>query len=147
MKCIECSKETDNPKYCSRSCSAKVNNKKPKRKLTNKCKTCNSLIVSNRSYCPLCWAETDRKLSDILYDKPGRTRSGVYSLVRYFAKAIVKDRSQICSKCGYSKHVEICHIKPIADFPLDTLVSVVNSPDNLVLLCPNCHWELDFGKS
>ena len=48
-----------------------------------------------------------------------------------------------CSRCPYSKHVEVAHIKAIASFSEDTLLSVVNHPDNLVVLCPNCHWELD----
>jgi len=39
MKCLECNIETENPKFCSKSCSAKFNNKKfPKRK-TNKTQT------------------------------------------------------------------------------------------------------------
>ena len=30
-------------------------------------------------------------------------------------------------------------------FSEDTPVSVINTPDNLRWLCPNCHWELDNG--
>lgn len=51
-----------------------------------------------------------------------------------------------CSKCPYDKHVEVAHIKPIKDFPLDTPISVVNAWDNLIILCPNCHWEHDHGQ-
>ena len=50
---------------------------------------------------------------------------------------------QICMKCGYDKHVEVCHIKPIRQFSEDTLLSVINDKTNLLLLCPNCHWEYD----
>ncbi|MEO1286206.1 MAG: HNH endonuclease [Chloroflexota bacterium] len=56
------------------------------------------------------------------------------------------DRSQSCERCGYKKHIEICHIKAIADYPLETPVSEVNDLNNLVGLCPNCHWELDHGE-
>ena len=48
-----------------------------------------------------------------------------------------------CEKCGYDKHFEICHKKAISSFPDDALISVVNDLNNLVSLCPNCHWELD----
>ena len=44
-----------------------------------------------------------------------------------------------------SKHVELCHIKPIASFKDSALLSEVNSKNNIVQLCPNCHWELDHG--
>lgn len=50
-----------------------------------------------------------------------------------------------CSNCGYSKHIQLCHIKPIKDFSDDTLLKDVNSPDNIIQLCPNCHWEFDHG--
>ncbi|MCZ2098085.1 MAG: hypothetical protein LC121_17815, partial [Anaerolineae bacterium] len=49
----------------------------------------------------------------------------------------------VCANCGYDKHVEICHVKPINSFTDDTPVAVVNALYNLVALCPNCHWELD----
>lgn len=50
-----------------------------------------------------------------------------------------------CYLCGYDKHVEICHIKAVADFDENTLIKEINSPDNLVALCRNHHWELDNG--
>ena len=38
--------------FCSRSCSAKFNNKKyPKRQKTKECRECKSLIASGRIYC------------------------------------------------------------------------------------------------
>ena len=47
--------------------------------------------------------------------------------------------------CGYYKHIEICHIKPIRDFPLDTPILEVNDLSNLIGLCPTHHWEFDNG--
>ena len=49
----------------------------------------------------------------------------------------------VCEGCGYDKHVEMCHIKPLTSFSLDTLVSVINDRSNIKVLCPNCHWEFD----
>ena len=55
------------------------------------------------------------------------------------------DREYKCTSCGYDKHVEIHHIKSISSFIVDSTATLydVNNPDNLVYLCPNCHWEID----
>lgn len=50
-----------------------------------------------------------------------------------------------CANCGYSKHVELCHKKPITDFLESTTLGEVNHPLNVVQLCRNCHWEFDHG--
>lgn len=50
-----------------------------------------------------------------------------------------------CIHCGYDKHYEVAHIKAIKDHPKDSKISEVNHIDNLIALCPNCHWELDYG--
>ncbi|MEP7292863.1 MAG: HNH endonuclease [Chloroflexota bacterium] len=52
---------------------------------------------------------------------------------------------RVCVNCGYDRHAEICHVKPISSFPNDAPVAVINDLANLVALCPNCHWELDHG--
>lgn len=43
----------------------------------------------------------------------------------------------------YDKHIEIAHIKAVADFDDGTLVSEINDINNLIALCPNHHWEYD----
>jgi predicted restriction endonuclease len=53
---------------------------------------------------------------------------------------------QECKVCGYDTHVEVCHIKSVSSFSDDSLISEINSIDNLVGLCPNHHWEFDNGK-
>jgi hypothetical protein len=50
-----------------------------------------------------------------------------------------------CSNCGYSKHVELCHIRPVSDFPESAKLSEVNAELNNIVLCRNCHWEFDHG--
>lgn len=72
-------------------------------------------------------------------------KSSAFALIRSRARTSVKEelKNPSCESCGYSKHVEVCHIKGIADFPEDTPIYVVNNRSNLKLLCPNCHWELD----
>jgi predicted restriction endonuclease len=50
-----------------------------------------------------------------------------------------------CAVCGYSRYIEICHVKPVKDFPDEAMLTEINSPDNLIALCPTHHWELDNG--
>jgi hypothetical protein len=84
----------------------------------------------------------DMTLSEAIYDKHHRSS----------ALSLDPDKSKInrkklgldtCEKCGYDKHVEIAHKRGISTFGGDTLISVINSKENLMALCPNCHWEYD----
>lgn len=67
--------------------------------------------------------------------------------LRKLARSIYhrSEKPRCCAMCGYDKHYEVCHIKPINDFPDSALVAEVNDLNNLVALCPNHHWELDNG--
>ena len=56
------------------------------------------------------------------------------------------NKPQHCVVCGYDKTYEVAHIKAVSDFDDDTLVSEINSVDNLIALCPNHHWEFDHGQ-
>ena len=147
-KCNHCERETTNPKYCSRSCAASVNNKlSPKRTKTLKCSTdgCDTYVAAGYTYCAPCFKliteVKDMALVDAIYER--HHKSSAYALVRSRARKSVRDEPKVCVKCGYDKHVEVCHIKPIKDFELTAMLSEINSRSNLILLCPNCHWELD----
>lgn len=50
-----------------------------------------------------------------------------------------------CFVCAYSKHFEVCHLKPISAFPDEALISEINAKANLAILCRNCHWEQENG--
>lgn len=146
--CLFCKAETENPKYCSRSCAAKHTNVLfPKRKPSGNCRTCNKPISSNKNYCsksckPL--SLVDHRLEDIIYKE--HHKSSAFALVRENARRVGRKIGFIkCINCGYDKHFEVCHIKAISSFPLDTLVSEINNSKNLIPLCPNCHWEYDNG--
>jgi hypothetical protein len=147
--CAFCGETTINPKFCSTSCAAKYNNAhSPKRKLRIRyCKHCGVVIPAGRTVCDSC--------NPSLVDWNERTLKSIRDAAKYQANAKVRDIARyhyekanlprICANCGYEKHVEICHIKPINSFPAETPVAVINDLANLVALCPNCHWELDHG--
>lgn len=56
---------------------------------------------------------------------------------------LASDKPKCCLVCGYSKHIEICHVQGITTFPDETKLIVINDLTNLVALCPTHHWELD----
>jgi 5-methylcytosine-specific restriction endonuclease McrA len=88
----------------------------------------------------------DKPLSECLVKNAGHP-SWNFSKVRGYARTIYHkyNPNAKCERCGYDKHVEVCHIKPISSFEVTTLLREVNSLENLIGLCPNCHWELDHG--
>lgn len=66
-----------------------------------------------------------------------------HSIIRGFAKSWNKNFTRKCLICGYDKHTELCHIKPVSLFDADAKLGDINDPKNLIPLCPNCHWEFD----
>lgn len=146
-KCQCCKKPTDNPKFCSRSCAAKTTNKIPKRKKQiNYCslcgketgffrrKFCQSCNPMNKDWTRITYGEATSKRK---YQKNSRIRSLARNSYKHSHKP------QCCIICGYNKHFEVCHVKPISSFPDTATISEINDLDNLIALCPNHHWELD----
>ena len=150
--CFHCGKEIERREenlkeknYCSVSCANKSN---PKRKLTKQCEKCKTLIHKYKRLCSNCRKNykkrnsiEDRKLGSFKHLK-GALR---YSQVREHAREKAKELPNICTKCGYDKHVEVCHKKRIPDFDNETLIKEINSIDNIIKLCKNCHWESHNG--
>lgn len=69
-------------------------------------------------------------------------QSAKFNIIRGRARVQYKDIKS-CQFCGYDKHVEVCHIKPIHSFPESALISEVNHITNILVLCRNDHWEFD----
>lgn len=113
----------------------------------NNCKRCDVPIKNRYRYCIACspvkgrCKVSDQTLKQATYSS-GKSASA-YGRIRLHAKYILKEREHACQHCGYSKHVEVCHIRAIKAFSADTLISEINNKSNLILLCPNCHWEHD----
>ena len=138
--CAVCKSNTYNNTYCSKKCS---NIGAPRRVAKIKiCKKCNINKVKDiRRRCELC--KVDRSRLNKTIKQISLSGSNRYSSIREHARLLYLKPDALCQKCNYAKHIEVCHIKPISKFPEDTLLSVVNAKENILLLCPNCHWELD----
>lgn len=159
--------------FCNSICSAVYNNKRrlltaysiKKRRFTIKvvdnyvyiinivkCRNCSKLYRkkgsrrSDTSTCSVfCRLEYGMKIK-IMEDCINRSGANTYDLVRdnarKYSKYFYEPR---CENCGYDKHYEVCHIKDLKDFTRKETLFEVNNKDNLVHLCPNCHWEFDKG--
>lgn len=129
--------------FCSHSCAAiHTNRAAPKRQRKPRtCGYCGRKFVPAprepvRKHCPDCRAS----LPPIVERRKGEvSRQAIAS----HARTVVADRPRACESCGYTYHVQVCHLRPVASFDDATLVGIVNAPANLSLLCPNCHWEHD----
>ena len=163
MKCKNCEQETKNKKFCSRACAAVVNNKlSPKRKARRiECKgRCGTFLIEyfGRFYCKPCVKANKLNILSITvgdikkrYKNPEKRKGlNVNASIRYYCGRIHKDtkvRHNFCQKCGYSNHIELCHVRPVSDFVDNDNATMkeINSNENILLLCPNHHWELDNG--
>ena len=128
--------------YLKSSCKECDNSSKEYKKYKyNKCE-CGNKKLKKSTRCQDCRCEKNITLGDVKKKYGEGKRASLYSLVRLRARACSKHLTS-CSKCGYDKHVEICHIKSISSFSDETLLNTINHESNLIALCPNCHWELD----
>jgi len=137
-KCKECNKTLDNQKniFCDKSCAAKFNNrihpKKSKKKRV--CKNCGNVINKYQNiYCDInCYHEFEFKNKTIprYYDGKIFENNTIRRVLIYLFGAK-------CFECGCD---DVWNEKPLTlevdhiDGNSDNCV-----PDNLRLLCPNCH--------
>lgn len=143
--CLNCSKiipyeKKKYNKYCSRSCSAIVNNLKRKQRKT--CLVCQNKINKGSSkYCSLTCQKTyhfNKKLSDwICGDYSAKSRN-------FLRKYLTETQGYKCSCCSISEW----NNKPIV-LEIDHIDgnSENNSPENIRFICPNCHSQTDTYKA
>jgi hypothetical protein len=154
MNCLHCQAETLNPKFCSRSCAATYNNIHfPKQKTKKICLVCSESVLSHKhNRCAQHWKEYQHNLHRNKtigeyrnkVSVKGKHPSWIHSHIRSFARSWLRDLVDLpCAHCGYDKHVELAHIKAVSEFDDSILLSEVNSKENVIQLCPNCHWEFD----
>lgn len=148
MKCLKCGNETDNPKFCGRSCATSYNNKhKPKRIRKKKyCKECNVEVSGHKLYCEDCNERCNKNYVDwskITYgDLKDKRKYQKNSQIRDLARKKYVSGIEKCAHCEYDKHVEVHHLREISTFPDEALIAEINDVANIILLCPNCHWEI-----
>lgn len=162
MKCTYCGKEVlhrKEPKsknsFCNNSCAAKYNNvgRHSKYKKYHTCKNCGK-STHRKSRCLECFTATRTSevikkytVGEIKQLYKDKTSLNIAAKIRGYGKTIYErsNKPKHCVVCGYNKHYEICHIKSVASFDDNATMLEVHSLDNMIALCPNCHWEFDKG--
>lgn len=158
--CCKCGTPTKNPKFCSSSCAASFNNmitnghKIGRKQKIKNCKRCKKPILGNRiNVCKTCRPliktidGSYQQASMVTKEMISTNDTQQYRRIRNQARNIAFDNNLLksCAYCGYSLHVECCHKHSIESFPNSTLISEINSLQNLIGLCRNHHWEYDNG--
>lgn len=126
-------------RFCSRSCATKMNvNLSLKRSsrlaLKNKCKNCGSRI-RNRIHIDLELCRKCKKEEDILTGKITHILLKKWMIDKYGYKCM---RCKISSWLGEDLCLDMHHIDGNRNY---------NIPDNVELLCPNCHSQTDTYKA
>lgn len=137
-------RRNDQRKFCSLSCAASHNNRRrPPRATTSRCDTCGARKSRSSQQCRGCLREKfmSRTLKSLREEYPTPT---FHAKVRGLARNAYRG-PMWCAACGYSLHVDICHIKGVAAWPPEATLADVNDPSNLVALDKRCHWEFDNG--
>lgn len=131
----------DKRRFCSQPCSNKATAQG--RKKIRECAECGRKLWCLTVQCQGCKAAEYSKTT------LGELRS-CYSTAAFHAKVRGLARRNfngpwLCAACGYSRHVDVCHMRDVASFPPDATLAQVNEPGNLIALDKRCHWEFDNG--
>lgn len=143
----------DTGRFCSKSCSNRSRRVPPAPKL---CKSCNIVEVNRKGRSCFDCQKANKGVSSrrLNYSKITiQELRDKYSTAQFHAKIRGAARSEYkrhnkemsCENCGYDLHIDICHIRPVADFPGSATLSEVNDISNLAGLDKRCHWEFDNG--
>ena len=140
-KCKECGEIIKNKIniFCNSSCAAKYNNKKyPKRiKIVKDCLNCGEEITNKNKFCNIiCFHEFKLKNITLPLFYDGKIAKN--STIRKLLINLIGENCDICGMGntwnGKSIILEVDHIDGDSDN---------NLPNNVRLLCPNCHSQTE----
>lgn len=152
--CTYCSSPTENPKFCSKSCAAKENNRRfPKRKLQGKCRSCGKTIHTIDRWCSSKCKEqwTENKRREAAERRPAMNTVRVAAWRQRLKVKAIEYKGGSCARCGYNKCVRAMHFHHVDPTQKDFAISsggktrawerVKAELDKCILLCANCHAE------
>lgn len=147
--CDACGTLTRNTRFCSRACSARItNSESPRRRKTDvdvKCMACNADLrrsqLATKYFCSNTCRDvlrTRQKLEAWL-DGTGRASGAQGGKIHTWARAyLYRERGEQCEECGWATPHPVSGRPPLQIDHIDADHSN-DRPDNLKILCPNCH--------
>lgn len=140
----ECDNTTDNPLYCSRSCSVTVNNRKPKRVRQGRyyCFGCGIYLTrQGNKYCSVdCrqYYEYNTYIQNWLSGLESGNIGEQLGVSAHVRRYMFEKHNSSCQRCGWAQRNEYTGRIPLTIHHTDGNAAKT-TPDNLELLCPNCH--------
>ncbi len=140
--------------FCSKKCCNAQMTLDYRKRLANYCLDCKQPTNAKGGRCRSCLATykcfltLDTTLKEhyeslkFASKHPSLRQTQIRLMAKYHNKHLI---GLPCQKCGYDKHTNFCHIKPLHSFKLSATIREVNHTSNLLILCPNHHWEFDHG--
>ena len=126
--CVECGKEFNGIKFCSRSCSVSFHNRISHKRI-NPVRICTDCNIEYRSTAKYCWRCQENHKKERIDISKLKTNSSV-------SRRLISIRGRKCENClnhewfGFPINLELHHID--GD-------NKNNNEGNVKLLCPNCH--------
>lgn len=148
-KCLFCNKiilvkrkvsDIKRRKFCNQSCAAKFNKNATKKKIKKKCLYCKKEIFGDKKFCDNKCQNNYQYIKFIKSWLKGKEKGGKGegSPSTYIRRYLFKKHNSKCSKCRWGKTNPISKKIPLTINHINGN-SEDHRPDNLELLCPNCH--------
>lgn len=137
-------------KFCNQYCASKFNNKD--KKIITRCLVCGKQIGNKSKHCNKHKKKTQKSFIEIWNNVTKKELSikrldyqSRRSTIQRHARKVFKQsgKPMVCVNCGYDKFVDVSHLKSVSSFDNEATFSEINNINNLIALCPNCHWEFD----
>lgn len=142
MLCIKCSKETSNPKFCSRSCSVSYSNHaKPKvARLIAKCSFCKKDFHAKRPKQQHCTIDCQRQHRINTIETNGAFMPS-WNNNKSIRNYLIQKHGNLCMICGQCANN--WNGKPIT-LIVDHINGKANDNtlSNIRIICPNCDCQL-----
>jgi predicted nucleic acid-binding Zn ribbon protein len=124
-------------RFCDRSCAATFNNLS--RAVFKLCLNCDTQITYQKKYCSTK-CQQDYQYKDNINkwlkgELSGTTDNGYSDFIKRY---LIEKHGDKCQRCGWCKRNPITNKVPIQLEHIDGNWQN-NRPENLILLCPNCH--------
>lgn len=148
-ECVECGdlfscRRKGRQRFCSRSCSASFNNRKKvtsARRATKECPGCLNEFLARQSknvFCSSTCVQVKKRRERIEAWLSGEVVVVVDHLPNYIREYVRSLRGAACWQCGWEEVHPVTGAVPTEVDHVDGN-PCNNLPDNLRLLCPNCH--------